>query len=333
MSKIQEAKKLVLEYYNELENASAKQTAEVLKKYTGKEYNFKGSYPLREQSNVQDVVDKFWTPIKESLGSMQRRMDIFMAGDNEMEEEEEIWVMSMGNFMGNFVKDWLGVRCTNKLINLRYCEFSCVKEGKIIKTGLFYDMIGFMVHAGANPLPPQVGSSFVYPGPREHNGLLYEAMHKEEGEKTLNLVKSMMNQTNPYEDVLDCMPHEDLAKNWAEDMLWCGSAGAGYTIPVFQEHQKDFRRNLVGRKFNGHIVRFAEGNFCCFFGWPNLINTPTGGYLGMIGGEKEAEMQVVDIYYRKGDKLAENWVFPDIPYWAHQLGLEIFDRTKSILNP
>lgn len=112
-----------------------------------------------------------------------------------------------------------------------------------------------------------------------------------------------------------------------------GAAGAGYTIPVFQEHQKDFRRNLKDRKFAGHIVRIAEGNFCSFFGWPNLINTPTGGYLGMIGGEKPAEMQVVDIYYRKGDKLSENWVFPDIPYWAHQLGLELFDRTKAILNP
>mgnify|MGYP006302231445 FL=1 len=44
-------------------------------------------------------------------------------------------------------------------------------------------------------------------------------------------------------------------------------------------------------------------------------------------------MQVVDVYYRKGDKLSENWVFIDIPYWLKQQGLDIFERTKEITNP
>jgi hypothetical protein len=44
-------------------------------------------------------------------------------------------------------------------------------------------------------------------------------------------------------------------------------------------------------------------------------------------------MQVVDVYRREGDKLAENWIFIDIPYWLEQQGLGIFERTQSILNP
>ncbi|EQF47170.1 hypothetical protein QG5_0635 [Clostridioides difficile CD170] len=43
-------------------------------------------------------------------------------------------------------------------------------------------------------------------------------------------------------------------------------------------------------------------------------------------------MQVVDVYYRKGDKLQENWVLIDIPYWLKQQGLDILERTKSIFN-
>ena len=41
------------------------------------------------------------------------------------------WVMSMGNFMGLFDSDWMGVRRTGKMINLRYAEFNCVENGKI----------------------------------------------------------------------------------------------------------------------------------------------------------------------------------------------------------
>lgn len=43
-------------------------------------------------------------------------------------------------------------------------------------------------------------------------------------------------------------------------------------------------------------------------------------------------MQVVDVYYRRRDKLAENWVLIDIPYWLKQQGLDVFKRTAHIQN-
>ena len=82
--------------------------------------------------------------------------------------------------------------------------------------------------------------------------------------------------------------------------------------------------------FNGHVSRFAEGNYACFFGWPNLSNTPTGGFMGLPGGDVKADMRVVDVYRRDGDKLAENWVLIDIPYWLLQQGLDVLQRTESI---
>ena len=37
-----------------------------------------------------------------------------------------------------------------------------------------------------------------------------------------------------------------------------------------------------------------------------------GGYMGLTtAGETEAEMRIVDLYRRAGDKLAENWIFID----------------------
>ena len=80
------------------------------------------------------------------------------------------------------------------------------------------------------------------------------------------------------------------------------------------------------------ITRFAEGNHCGFFGWPNLTLIPTGGYLGMPGSNKPADMRVTDIYRRDGDKLAENWVIIDLLHFLNMQGYDVLERFKQ-LNP
>lgn len=334
MTSYKEVKKVVRDYFEAMEAAEPEQVPAVLKEYMTDEYNFKGVYPFREQKGVQAAADVFFIPLKKSLKRMQRREDIFIAGTNEI--DQTTWVMSMGHFMGLFDEDWLQIPYTRKMISLRYAEFNCVENGKISKTGMFVDLIGFMQQAGVNPMPPQTGNYFIYPGPKDHNGLLFEDASSEEGKKTLALVNQMVNDLDELNKsgAMGCPP-EVLEKAWDKDMIWYGPAGIGasYTIPRYQEqHQLPFRNNLTDKTFNGHVCRFAEGNFACFFGWPNLSNKPIGGFLGMPGGEVRADMQVVDVYYRKGDKLAENWVLIDIPYWLKQQGLDILNRTASIYN-
>ncbi|WP_321329068.1 nuclear transport factor 2 family protein [uncultured Ilyobacter sp.] len=335
MGKYQEAKKKVRDYFDALESARVEDIKNVLKEYMSEDYLFRGVYPFREQHGTDATAENFWIPLKKSLKRMQRRQDIFIGGTNEISGEK--WVMSMGHFMGLFDEEWMGIRPTGKMINLRYAEFSCVENDKITKTGIFIDIIGFMIQAGANPLPPSTGSYFVYPGPRDHNGLLFEDAPENEGIETLALVNKMVDDLSALNDsgAMGCPP-EVLEKSWSKDMIWYGPGGIGasYTIPRYQlQHQLPFRNNLKDKKFNGHVCRFAEGNFACFFGWPNLSNVPIGGFLGLPGGEIKADMQVVDVYYRKGDKLSENWVLIDIPFWLKQQGLDIFQRTQQILNP
>ena len=331
MSKYQETKALVRAYFEAVEAATPQTVARVLRDFTSEDYLWRGVYPFREQQGSQATADVFWSPLMTSLSRMQRRQDIFIGGTNEISGEQ--WVMSMGHFMGLFDADWMGVRATRKMINLRYAEFNCVENGKITKTGLFIDIIGMMQQAGVNPLPPQTGASFVYPGPRNHDGLLFDDAPEEEGVATLALVNQMVADLSALNDsgAMGCPP-KVLEQSWSKDMIWYGPGGIGatYTIPRYQEqHQLPFRNNLKDKKFNGHVCRFAEGNFACFFGWPNLSNTPIGGFLGLPGGEIRADMQVVDVYYRDGDKLSENWVLIDIPYWLKQQGLDIFERTSE----
>ncbi len=335
MSNYQAAKALVRHYFEAMEKATPETVADVLKAHTSQDYLWRGVYPFCELHGVDAVAKVFWAPLLKSLAHMQRRQDIFIGGTNKIDGEQ--WVMSMGNFMGLFDADWLGIPRTRKIANLRYAEFNCVKNGQISQTGLFVDIIGLMVQADVYPLPPSTGVYFNYPGPRTHDGLLFTDAPEEESVATLALVNDMVaDLTELNESGSMACPPKVLERTWSPDMIWYGPAGIGatYTIPRYQEqHQLPFRGNLDDKKFHGHVCRFAEGNYACFFGWPNLSNTPLGGWLGLPGGKVNATMQVVDVYRRKGNKLAENWVFIDLPYWLKQQGLDILDRTQNILNP
>ena len=52
MSNFQEEKKLVLKYFDEMENAGYEDVKGVMEKYMAPEYNFKGVYPFREQDGI-----------------------------------------------------------------------------------------------------------------------------------------------------------------------------------------------------------------------------------------------------------------------------------------
>lgn len=334
MTSYQESKDLVRAYFAEMEGASEDTVASVLDKYTTSDYRFYGVHPFNELTSSDAVAEALWKPLYRSMGPVQRRQDIFIAGTSEIGGEQ--WVISMGHFMGLLDRPWLGIPATRKMAFLRYAEFNCVKDGKICQTGFFCDIIGVMHQQGINPLPIQTGASFVYPGPRTHDGLLFGPQDPEEGVKTLALVNRMVDDlTELNKSGLDRCPPELLAKTWKEDMIWYGPAGIGatYTIRRYQEqHQYPFREGLRDKVFNGHVCRLAEGNFAGFFGWPNLTHTAAGGFMGLPASNVKTHMRVVDMYRREGDKLAENWVLIDIPYWLLLQGVDVLERTKSIVN-
>ena len=106
------------------------------------------------------------------------------APQDDSTADSDIWVMSMGHFMGLFDGELWGMRPTGKIINIRYTEFHCVKDSKITQTGMFIDSIGVMEAAGCYPLPPSTGQYFVYPGPRTHDGILETDADPQEAVKT-----------------------------------------------------------------------------------------------------------------------------------------------------
>lgn len=328
-------KELILEYYQALEQANSETIGDVLAQYMSDDCQWYGVHPFNEQKGPEAVNQVFWQPFMHSFKHIQRRQDVFMAGVSGNDDAN--WVTSMGHFMVQFDQDWLGIPRSGRVAMIRYADFNCIKDGKIVRSGFFCDIISVMNQVGINPLPQSTGHSFIYPGPRTHDGIQLQDMDPAEGEKTMAVLNQMIDDLSQLNKTAnDNYPPEILENTWAKDMAWYGPAGIGatYTIPKFQEqHSYPFRQGLKDKVFNGHICRYAEGNYACFFGWPNLTNTPIGGFLGLPGAEIRADMRVVDVYRREGDRLMENWVLIDIPYWLKQQGLDILERSRKINNP
>ena len=267
---------------------------------------------------------------------MQRRTDIFLAGANDCDGGASIWVASMGHFLGLFDAQWLGIRPTGRIVMLRFAEFCQVADGRITEQAMFVDVLHLMAQADQYPLPRMTGAHLVQPGPRTQDGLLFDKQDPAEGATTLARIKSMMNAISEANAAAPLTPHEELRRDWHEDMLWWGPAGIGatYTIDRYiAQHQQPFRRELSNRVFNGHVARVAEGHYGAFFGWPNLTMECTGPYLGLPATGAKADMRVVDVYRRAGEKLAENWIFIDIPHFLNQQGLDVLERNRLTQAP
>ncbi|MCP3971966.1 MAG: ester cyclase [Rhodobacteraceae bacterium] len=327
----QSEKQCVIDYYTRLDRADLGDTPQVIEAATASGYLWRGYHPFHELTGAQEVAESFWQPLRLALTGMQRRMDIFMAGRNEIDGFRSVWVVSMGHLMGLFDTPWLGIAPTGKMAFLRYCEFNRVENGKIAETAMFFDIPHLMMQAGLQPFAPQTAAHLVQPGPMTHTGLMFDAQPPEEGEATLAAINAMTADLGQWQ--LGLPLEEELARTWNDDMIWWGPAGIGatYTIERYaRQHSGPFRASFTERSATTHVARLAEGHYGGFFGWPNFTAVPTGGFMGMPATQKPGEFRVIDIYRRDGTKLAENWVFIDLLHFWNQQGVDILARMRDV---
>lgn len=327
MTGFQLEKKLVRAFHAALDSAAPEDLPGVTAQFMTPDAVWRGFHPFNELRGPDPVALRFWQPLRQALAPMQRRIDIFMAGRNEIDGFSSTWVVSMGHLMGLFDTPWLGIAPTGKMAFLRYCEFNRVEGERIAETAMYFDIPHLMMQAGLRPFPPQTAAHLVQPGPMTHDGLLYGPQPLAEGKATLGLINSMIGDLGTWQ--LGLPLEEELARSWARDMIWWGPAGIGstYTIERYaKQHSAPFRAGFADRSKTTHICRMAEGHYGGFFGWPNFTARPTGGFMGMPASDRPGEMRVIDIYRRAGDKLAENWVFIDLLHFWKGLGLDVLGR-------
>ncbi len=312
----QEEKSIVRAYHSALDAGDWRAAAQ----HVSPECRWRGYHPFNELAGPDAPVERFWQPLRDSLAYLQRREDVFFAGLNEIDGFASRWVVSMGHLVGLFDRPWLGIPPTGRMVFLRYATFFQVDGGRITDIAMYFDIPQVMLQAGLTPFRRSAGAELVQPGPILHDAQLFEAQPPEEGTKTLAAINAMIADLGTWQ--LGMPLEEELARTWHPDMIWWGPAGIGatYTIERYaKQHAGPFRAAFSDRAATRHIARLAEGHYGGFFGWPNFTARLTGPYLGHEPTGKVGEFRVIDIYRRAGDKLAENWVFIDMPhFWLSQ---------------
>jgi len=324
----QDQKAVVRALYADMKGATPETIEAVLAAHTTPDWHWRGVHPFYEQRGSANVARLFWGPLLASLTRLQRREDIFFAGENTV--GEGAWVVSMGHLMGLFDAPWLGIVATGKMAFLRYCEFNRVLDGRIVETMLHVDIPHLMIQAGQNPFGLATAAHMVQPGPQTHDGMLLDSQAADAGVATLEAINAMIGDLGTWQ--LGLPLEEELARTWHDDMIWWGPAGIGatYTIERYaKQHSGPFRAAFYDRSFTGHRAKLAEGHFGGFFGWPNFT-AKHKGFMGVPASDIDAEFRVIDIYRRDGDKLAENWIFIDLLYWMMQQGDDVLTRMAGI---
>jgi predicted ester cyclase len=331
-ARTQANKELVWEYWQRLDDSPAEGAAEVVAEFLPREIDWYGCHPFNRIRKRESLIASYWQPMRRAFPDLRRESYIFFGGPFQSERPEDNaacfgeWVCATGDFVGTFTRDWLGIPATGKEMRIRFGEFCRVEEGKIVGGRVILDLIDFMHAAGIPLLPPQLGAAISIPGPLTRDGLLLTAQDPEAGEQSLALVNGMLF------DGLATYDQKSLAsmgnsRFWTETMHWFGPGGIGttYGIGGFEQlHQAPFLHAFPDRKGGHHDARIAEGMYVASTGWPSLVATHTGDYLGAKATQRPIGMRVMDWWRREGDLLAENWVFIDMPDLFLQLGIDLF---------
>ena len=102
MGDLQQEKELVLDFLNNIDKAENKNLAEIISKYTSNDFHMRCTHPFNEIKGAENVANNLWIKIKNSFKPIQRRMDIFYAGTNLIDNHSTKWVVNMGHLLGIF---------------------------------------------------------------------------------------------------------------------------------------------------------------------------------------------------------------------------------------
>lgn len=317
------------------------------------------SYPTNRLSGLEEVVRRHLQPMKRALPDLERRDDIALAG----EFANRAWIATTGYYFGTLTREWLGLPASNNWLYVRFGEFYRLEGRQVVDAYILVDLIDVMRQLGVNPLPPARGIEALCPGPATHDGVILKAPSAVESKRSRELVDAMIVEGLMSYDQVD---HASIGMDryWHPDMMWYGPGGIGTTRGLggfltyhqhpWQEAYPDYvvepagidvSRGLAGlQDYHEHawqrtdndyregndLSRIAEGQYVAWSGWPATCATHSGKPLfGVEPSGRRFTIRIMDFWRREGDRLAENWVFIDIPHMLLQLGRDVLAEAQE----
>ncbi|WP_375280790.1 ester cyclase [Pseudooctadecabacter sp.] len=282
--------------------------------------------------------DTAFAPLLAAMPDLERRDMIVLNGTTPADHKEggQTWVGCMGNYMGTMVAPWTiqghHIPPTGHLTHMRYHEFFRVDGDQVVEAQIIWDIPELMMQAGAWPMVPQLGKYLCTPAPMTQDGLTASG----DGQATMDHVIAMLTDLckHPAQGGPEVM---NLETYWHDRFNWYGPAGigTGRGIAGFRNwHQIPFLRAMPDRKLDamGDLMShwFAQGDYVCETGWPNMRLTLTDdGWMGIAPAGREVLLRSLDFWRMDGGKIRENWVLVDLLDLYAQCGVDVLARMSD----
>lgn len=327
---LQSARQLVSQWHAALDSAApGSETRDACATMLAAKHRYRGVHPFNGLDNTTALAEQVWSPLKTAMPTLQRRPDIHFAGHHHLQSDGALWVVSMGHFLGDFTAPWLGIAPTSKTTYVPYVTFYRIDDGTIVETVEFFDILAVITQAGRNPWSTQQTAAHIMsPGPLTHDGLLHTPQQPSQSADTFTLTNTMLTELA----VEMTSPADHMTRHWHADMNWFGPTGIGACLgfPGYRRgHTGPFEKHLEFIDYIPEEAATAEGHYSAFLWWPCLRMRNLGGYMGLPASDVAAEMRVVDVYRREGDKLAENWIFIDMLHFLNMQGVDLLKQLEG----
>jgi predicted ester cyclase len=283
-------------------------------------------HPFGDLTGPDALHDRAFGPLLAAMPDLERRDMIVMAGTTP---EGQDWVGCMGNYMGTFLSPFLSIRPTGHLAHMRYHEFFRIEGGRIVEMQAIWDIPELMMLAGVWPMAPQMGAYLSTPAPMTGDGLAASG----DGAAAMAHVKAMLTDLcrHPAEPDPAIMRMEAY---WHPRFNWYGPAGigTGRGISGFRNwHQIPFLQAMPDRKLDsmGALSShwFAEGQYVCETGWPNMrLTLSHDGWMGIAPAGREVLLRSLDFWRLEAGLIRENWVLVDLLDLYRQVGVDVLAR-------
>ena len=98
------------------------------------------------------MADAFWAPLMAAFPDLERRPDIFFAGqwDGRYDGGQGLWVSS--HYLGTFAADCLGVPACGAAIQKRVMAWWRCEAGLLVENWVFIDLPHLMLQMGVDLL-------------------------------------------------------------------------------------------------------------------------------------------------------------------------------------
>lgn len=289
-------------------------------------------HPFGTFRGPDSLYDKCFAPLLAAMPDLERRDMILMAGTTA---EGANWVGTMGNYMGTFLAPFLDIPPTGHLAHMRYHEYFRIEDGKVTAMQAIWDLPELMMQANAWPMAPQLGAFLCTPAPMSGDGLPVTG-DPASAQAALTHVLGMCNTMCKHPSDPDPAVMQ-LEKYWHPRFNWYGPAGigTGRGIAGFRNwHQIPFLRGMPDRGLDGAVELmshwFAEGNYVCETGWPNMRMTLShDGWMGIAPSGKNVELRSLDFWRLEDGLIRENWVLVDLLDLYRQVGVDVLGRMRE----